>query len=321
MLAQVLSQDSPIFLDGAIGSEIERVAGHLNSVAWCGIASVTHPDSVRYVHEKYIEAGVNVVTVNTFASCRHVMEAVGYGDDTEKVNRRAVELAIEARDRQEPDQPVAIAGSLSNYVAWVPGTVGSDPAYAPSRERESANYREQAHTLAEAGCEVLITEMMTELDHSYRLIEAAKSTGLPVWIGLSASIGDEGEMMGWNQAIEEPPDRLPEGFKIDHTHKLTDLIDTLATLEPAAMGIMHSSFLAVTGGLEVLAKQWGGLTMAYPEAGAFNAQSQKYDYDVRPETFAKHCRQWVENGVDIVGGCCGTTIHHIQAMVDEFESN
>ena len=54
---------------------------------------------------------------------------------------------------------VAVAGSISNNVAWLPGTFGPDPAYPPSPELEAANYREMADTLAEAGCDLLCSSV------------------------------------------------------------------------------------------------------------------------------------------------------------------
>ena len=128
VLDQKLASNDVIVLDGAIGSEIERLGGKMDAAAWCGVANRLHPDTVRRVHEAYLEAGADVITANTFATCRHVLEAAGYGDETVAINRRAVELAREARDRVAPDRPVAIAGSMSNNVAWLPGTVGADPA-------------------------------------------------------------------------------------------------------------------------------------------------------------------------------------------------
>lgn len=202
-----------IVLDGAIGSEIDRLGGRMDDAAWCGVANVTHPGTVQRVHESYLEAGADVITANTFATCRHVLEGAGYGGQTVAINRRAVQLAQQARDRVAPDRPVAIAGSMSNNVAWLPGTVVPDPDYLPTPEEESANYREMAETLAEAGCDLLIMEM------------------------------------------------------------------------------------------------------AYPEATGVDAVS-RVARGVDPVDFAEHCRSWVESGVQIIGGCCGTTIHHIRAMVD-----
>ena len=162
ILDKKLAAGDIIVLDGATGSEIERLGGEMHAAAWCGLANRTHPDTVRRVHESYLEAGADVITTNTFATCRHVLDGAGYGGETVAINRRAVELAREARDRVAPDRPVAVAGSMSNTVAWVPGTFGPDSACLPSPQKEAANYREVADTLAEAGCDLLMMEMLLD---------------------------------------------------------------------------------------------------------------------------------------------------------------
>jgi len=315
VLDHKLAAGDIVVLDGAIGSEIERLGGKMDLAAWCGVANVTHPDTVRRVHVAYLEAGADVITANTFATCRHVLEAAGYGGETVAVNRRAVELAQEARDRVAPDRPVAIAGSMSNNVAWLPGTVAPDPAHLPSPERERANYREMAETLAEAGCDLLIMEMLQDVEHATRVMEAAVATGLPVWAGISTSRGADGEMTGWNQSEEEEDHRLPDGHEQPAPEPLRAIIDAICALGPTAVGIMHSSLPCTTPGLEILFERWSGPVMAYPEATGVDVVRREAR-GVDPVDFAEHCRGWVESGVQIIGGCCGTTIHHIRAMVD-----
>ena len=317
ILDEKLAAGDVIVLDGAIGSEIDRLGGRMDTAAWCGMANRTHPDTVRRVHEAYLEAGADVITCNTFATCRHVLEGAGYGDETVAINKRAVELAREARDRMEPDRPVAIAGSMSNNVAWLPGTVGPDPAYLPSPSQEAANYRELADILAEAGCDLLLMEMMLDIRHASRLIEAALTTGLPVWIGISTSRGPGGQMVGWDQSQEESNDRLPEGYEQGATLPLETIIDALTALGPDVVGIMHSSLSSTTLGLDVLFERWTGPVMAYPETTGYDAGAREARGPVTPEDFAQHCRGWVDGGVQIIGGCCGSTIHHIRAMVDK----
>ena len=80
ILDEKIANGDLIVLDGAIGSEIDRLGGKMDAAAWCGVANVTDPDTVRRVHEAYLEAGADIITANTFASCRHVLEAAGYGD-------------------------------------------------------------------------------------------------------------------------------------------------------------------------------------------------------------------------------------------------
>ena len=320
ILDEKLAAGDVIVLDGATGTEIKRLGGEMNAAAWCAVANRTHPDTVRRVHESYLEAGADVIITNTFATCRHVLEGAGLGDETVAINRRAVELAREARDRMALDRPVAVAGSMSNTVAWLPGTVGSDPAYLPSPEREAANYREMADTLAKAGCDLLVMEMMMDVERAMRVTEAALATGLPVWVGISTSRGRCGRMIGWDIEREEEG-RLPEGHEPPERERLETIIDALASLGPQVTGIMHSSVGATTPGLEALFERWSGPVMAYPEATHPDTThpdtaSLSARVLVEPEDFASRCRGWVESGVQIIGGCCGTTVRHIRAMVD-----
>ena len=123
-------------------------------------------------------------------------------------------------------------------------------------------------------------------------------------------------MVGWNIAQEEADGRLSEDFEQGETLSLETIIDALAALGPQAMGIMHSSLPSTTPGLGVLFERWSGPVMAYPEATGFDAETRQQLGTVPVEVFAEHCVGWVENGVQIIGGCCGTTVHHIRAMVE-----
>jgi len=103
ILDNKLGKGEVIVLDGAIGSEIARLGGVMDAAAWCGVANKTHPEVVRRVHEEYIRAGADVVTANTFATCRHVLAGAGLADETVSITARAVELAREAVNEVAPD--------------------------------------------------------------------------------------------------------------------------------------------------------------------------------------------------------------------------
>jgi methionine synthase I (cobalamin-dependent) len=307
ILDDQLSKQEIIVLDGAIGTEIARLGGVMDAAAWCAVANKTHPEVVRRVHEEYIRAGADVVTANTFATCRHVLAGAGLADEAVSITARAVELAREAVNDVAPDRPVAVAGSMSNNVAWIPGTVSPDPRFLPTRAQEAANYREMAETLATAGVDLILLEMMADVDRASLVTAAAIETGLPVWIGVSCSLLADGSVVAWDMHTEEPADRLAADHAKRETKPFAPVIDALMSFEPQVMGIMHSTVDAMGAGLEVLFQYWPGPVMAYPETAAAHA--------VEPAAFAAYCRDWVEGGVQIIGGCCGTTIEHIRAMV------
>jgi len=323
ILDEKIAHGGVIVLDGATGTEIERLGGEMDSAAWCAVANMNHPEKVQQVHEAYVRAGADVITTNTFATCRHVLAGAGLDNDTVAINQQAVALARKARDAVAPSRPVAIAGSMSNTVAWQPGFISPDPRFIPTERQEIANYREMANTLADAGVDFLILEMMLDIEHASRALEAAVGTGLPVWVGISCSLENDGAVVGWDLATQghitadhAPPLPLP----------LDEIIDALQKIGGDVFGIMHSTVGATTPGLQVLCERWTGPVMAYPEtmrstqlpadqADRLPTPSFLDVGNVSPDIFAEACRGWVNQGVQIIGGCCGATIEHMQAMI------
>ncbi|RWX51790.1 Homocysteine S-methyltransferase [Candidatus Electrothrix marina] len=111
-LEEKLQKGHTVLLDGATGTELEHRGVPMNSAAWSVEAVYSHPDVVQDIHEDYIRAGVDVITVNSFSMGRHMFISAGLADDFRQLNRSAVELAIRARDRTAT-APVAIAGSIA----------------------------------------------------------------------------------------------------------------------------------------------------------------------------------------------------------------
>ena len=315
ILDNKLSNKEVIVLDGATGSEIARLGAEMNSSAWCGVANKTHPDIVREVHEEYIRAGADVVTANTFSTSRHILASAGLADETVSINTRAVELAREAVHNVSPERPIAVAGSMSTMRAWVPGTVSPDPRFLPTSEEEFNNYQEVAHTLAKSGVDLILMEMMSDIDRSSLAISAAMETGLPVWIGTSCTLSDDGSVSAWNQHSEEPATRLSPDHLRAEDKSYDTLIEAMLPFQPQVMGVMHSTLETTNAGLQTLYEHWQGPIMAYPETSS--EVRKGISEQVEPSSFASHCHDWVDSGVQIIGGCCGTTIEHIRTMVDE----
>ena len=315
ILDNKLSNKEVIVLDGATGSEIARLGAEMNSSAWCGVANKTHPDIVREVHEEYIRAGADVVTANTFSTSRHILASAGLADETVSINTRAVELAREAVHNVSPERPIAVAGSMSTMRAWIPGTVSPDPRFLPTPEEEFNNYQEVAHTLAKSGVDLILMEMMSDIDRSTLAISAAMETGLPVWIGTSCTLSDDGSVSAWNQHSEEPATRLSPDHLRAEDKSYDTLIEAMLPFQPQVMGVMHSTLETTNAGLQTLYEHWQGPIMAYPETSS--EVRKGISEQVEPSSFASHCHNWVDSGVQIIGGCCGTTIEHIRAMVNE----
>ena len=89
-----------ILIDGATGTEVNRRGAAQLEHAWSAGGAETDPDLVREIHEDYIDAGAQIVISNTFGTTKHALRDAGAEDRFEALNRRSVELTVEARDNR-----------------------------------------------------------------------------------------------------------------------------------------------------------------------------------------------------------------------------
>ena len=298
-----------ILLDGAIGTQLQTMGVPMSNRAWAGIALKDYPFTVRRMHENYIKAGVDVITVNTYPSARHNLEPLGLADMTVELNLRAVMLAEDARDRAAGERPITIAGSVSNYGLLTGSEPGwRDLAYFQGRSELSehqaqANLREQAEILAEAGVDFLLAEATGSNLQRKWVVEACLATGLPVWTGFKVRF-DEGDSTA----------RI--GYRSDLA--LVDGFDEIASLGGSVVTIFHSSVASTDAALAVAKERWSGPVGIYPEAERRDYVDTYRDHAVptrlTPEEFLAKAEAWVAQGVQIVGGCCGVELEYIQPL-------
>jgi homocysteine S-methyltransferase len=285
-----------VLLDGGTGTELERRGVPMNDRAWCGDATFGHADVLREIHEDYIRAGAEVIIANTYCAARHCLEPVGLGDDVERANRLAVQVAREARARAA-ERDVAVAGSMSDFM-----TDRDNPAWS-SEARLRATYREQAELLAEAGVDLLALEMMQEPEIAVPAVEAALDTGLPVWVGCSCRrVAGEGRL-----GLFDHPDR-----------DFSELLDAVLGLPVGVVGIMHSEVPDIVDGVEMVRERWSGPMAVYPESGYFTMPHWQFVDIISIDDLVKEARGWREKGVQLIGGCCGIGPEHIAALKAAF---
>jgi S-methylmethionine-dependent homocysteine/selenocysteine methylase len=270
-----LNHRRALVLDGGTGTELRRRGVTLDRATWSALASLTHYEVLRSIHGDYIAAGADVITTNTFATTRFVLEAAGHAADFERVNTQAVGAA---RD----------AGSIS----CLPPRFHVH-AYPDERTERSA-YLELAETLAEAGVDLLLLEMLQETRHAPLACEAAGAVGLPVWLGVSCRLGAGTALVGFDFPLVS----------------LGECLDALLPFAPAAVNVMHSPLAAIDPALREIRARWPGAVGAYPEIGDGNETT----HAVSPEELAERARGWLAGGAQIIGGCCGTTPAHVRAL-------
>ena len=287
-----LDADELLIIDGGTGSELQRRGVAMDANAWSGAAALDHEALLRRIHRDYIRAGAEVITANTFGTTRFVLASAGLDDEFERINRRAMRAAREARESASAG-PVAIAGSLSCLPP------GNDPAAYPDPRDELDAYRELAALLASEGADLIALEMMEDTVHARMAMSAAVETGLPVWLGVSTRLSEAGGRL--------------VGFDFPNT-PLADPLEALIPMQPAVVNVMHTPPEAVGPALDELNRRWDGPCGAYPELGDFAAPDWQFTRQVSPEAFLALAIGWVRQGARILGGCCGTTPEHILAL-------
>ncbi|WP_047865965.1 homocysteine S-methyltransferase family protein [Rubrobacter aplysinae] len=291
-----LRESSPLIIDGGTGTEIEKRGVPMDDASWCAAALDSHPEVVREVHESYIRAGAEVIIANTFTTSRHILEEAGLGDRFEELNARGVGLAREARERAagNSEYPVYVAGSISTFPPRL------DPAYNPSPERALENYRDQARILAGAGADLIAFEMVRDVEKTRLALSAALETGLPVWLGFSATRDENGWLVLW-----EGGQTLAEG------------VAELAPLGPSLVSVMHTLTEDAPEALEEIGTHWHGPLGAYPHSGRFIMPHWQFEGVISPEDFVAEACRWRDLGATAIGGCCGIGPEHIKLLREE----
>lgn len=266
--------------------------------AWCSMATLTAADLLLELHEDYIRAGARVITANTFSTNRIMLEPAGLGSRFEELNRKAVAIAREARERTGAAGRVAVAGSMSHQTPLIAGSDERDVRAIPRPERVEADFCEMAALLADSGVDLILMEMMSDPELANAAIGAAVATGLPVWVGFCVREGSAGAPVAYVR---------PE---VD----AGEMFDAISLDGVTVAGVMHSKVHTIAPAIDLLARRWNGPLMAYPDSGFAKMPYWQFDDIISVEDFAASSREWFAAGVQVIGGCCGLGVEHIKAV-------
>ncbi|MEY4131788.1 MAG: methionine synthase [Actinomycetota bacterium] len=258
---------------------------------------VTRPDVIGDVHAAYLAAGANVIETNTFGAFAIPLGEYGIAERSYELNLAAARLARQvANDFSTADRPRWVAGSIG------PGT--RFPSLGQIRYAELRDYyEEQSRALIEGGCDLLIIETMFDL----LTVKAAMN-------GARRAMSALGQQLPLQvQVTMELTGRMLPGTEIgaalaaiDPLHP--DVIGINCATGPVEMG-EHLRHLAAHARMPI---------SCIPNAGLPSVVDGHMHYDLTPEQLADHHARFItELGVNIVGGCCGTTPEHIAAVVQK----
>ena len=301
-----------LLLDGGLGTLIQQYglgeadyrgtefADRPHELRGCNdLLVLTRPDVIREIHTKYLQAGSDLITTDSFNANALSLADYGLADRVYDINRAAAALARSVADEftaRNPQKPRFVGGSMgpTSHTLSLSADVESPATRSVTFETMAAAYREQARGLIDGGADVLMLETCFDALNAKAAIYALE--------GLFAERGR----------------RTP----LIVSGTLTSSGRTLAgqTVEAFYTSIAHAAPLAVSLNcsfgarallpyLEQLAAVAETRMAVYPNAGLPNVLG---GYDETPEMFAREVEEYLRRGlVNLVGGCCGTTPAHI----------
>lgn len=284
-LAQWLAAGETILLDGAMGTLL--IDAGLEPGEPPELWNITHPDRIREVHRRYIEAGSMVILTNSFGGSPIRLAMHELADRTTELNEAAAGLARAEADAVE--RSVVVAGSMGPTGALLA------PLGTASFEEMKEGFSRQAEALASGGAEVIWVETMSDLQEVRAAIEGAKAVcQLPVVATMTFDTNGH-TMMGVSpkQAIEAlgEMDLLALGANCGNgPDEIERVIETMRSQAP---------------GLPLVAKS---------NAGIPKMVDGEVVYDGTPALMAAHAKEATQLGARLIGGCCGNGPEHVRAM-------
>ena len=280
-----LRQGGPLLGDGAMATMLQEMGltGGDAPELW----NVENPDAVQTVYRGYAEAGCHIITTNTFGGTTARLKMHDLQERLDELNAAGVRLARAVADE---------VGDLLVGASVGPTGELLDPLGVLTMEEASALFAEQVAVLAEAGADFILTETMSDLQEVEAAVRAVQqATELPVVCMLTFDTNLH-TMMGVSpkQAVET---LAAWGVQVIGANcgNGPDEIQTVMTemVENRPPGV---------------------LLYAQSNAGLPVLQGGDVYYDGTPQVMADYARQMQALGVDVIGGCCGTTPTHLRAM-------
>ncbi len=299
-----LIKEKVLVIDGAMGTMIQSMIIPLE--AWqdkigCNeLLNITAPDIIKTIHEKYAQAGADIIKTNTFGAIPWVLDEYQISEKTYEIAKAGAELVKEiCKKYSTPEKPRFVAGSIG------PGTKLPSLGHIHYDEMYQG-YRITAEGLIDGGVDIFLLETCQDplqiKAGLHACSDASKEKGKQIPIMVSGTIELSGTMLIGTDAqtlaaIMEPFDILSLGFNCGTG---PDQVE------------QH---------LKKLSEVWGKPISIHANAGLPENRGGHTYYPMEPKEFAEKESKFLEfDGVAIVGGCCGTTPAHIKELYEKVKN-
>lgn len=276
-----LIKDRTLLSDGAMGTMLQKAG--IGAGACLELVNIEDPDTIRSIHNSYIEAGADIITTNTFGGNSAKLSAYGLEERVEELNETAVRIALNASGGK-----VLVGGSIGPTGRFV------SPVGDMSFDEAVEIFARQARAITSAGADIILLETFTDIKEIRAALIAVRSfSDIPVLAHMTFE---------------------PAGLTLLGSSPEAAAI----TLEAAGADAVGSNCgLGPDGIFEVLSRMTSVTKLpliAVPNAGMPRLVGDKTVFPASPEEMAEPVAQFLGIGAAVIGGCCGTTPDHIARM-------
>lgn len=279
--------NGPLLLDGGVGTLLESMGASMSTSL--EMLNLSDPALVQTVHKRFIEAGAQIITTNSFAASAIALRPHGGAEKVRDVNRRAARLARDVRDLMGVD--VLISGSVGPLGEYMEGTrLGRMTA-----KRARSAFEEQISALVEGGVDLIALETFFDLNEMLLAVESARAVcDLPV-VAMMAFDDDARTSVGHSAA-----------------DAVMALRDAGATVVGANCGTGPRGAI---NAIRAMAAAVPGFPLAaMPNAGLPLRSHNRLHFPTGTDYAAAFAQEALALGARVVGGCCGMGPEHISAM-------
>jgi methionine synthase / methylenetetrahydrofolate reductase(NADPH) len=274
---------SPVLCDGAMGTLLYAKGIFINRCY--DELNLSQPELIRGVHHDYLQAGAEIIETNTFGANSFRLARHSLADRVRDINLAGAHVAREA---------------AKSFDAWVAASIGPlgvriEPLGKTSFEEARTAFREQVAALIEGGVDLLMLETFGYVEELHQAVLACRDVDAKIPIVAQVTIDEDGNCLDGSD---------PETFAARLSEWNVDVIGINCSVGPVAMLDAIERVRAVTS-LPLAAQ---------PNAGMPRSVEGRNIYLCSPEYMASYTRKFVAAGVQLIGGCCGTTPDHIRAM-------
>ncbi len=291
-------RDQVLLCDGGMGSRVQALTLDIEADFWnrencTEVLNLSRPDMVREIHRGYFEAGADMVETNTFGGSPITLAEFDLGDRTIEINRVAAELAREAADSFSDGRHRYVVGSIGPGTKLPSlGNIAYDPL--------EAALAEQSRGLIAGGVDAILIETCQDTLQIKAAVNGAKlarreaGTDTPIFV----------------QVTVETTGTLLVGPDIAAAATVIDALDVPLMGLNCATGPQE-----MAEHIRWLATNWRGLISVQPNAGLPELVDGQTHYPLGAEAMASWVERYVtEDGLNLIGGCCGTSTPHIAAL-------